>query len=122
MTKDSKITSFNNYWKFFCKEAAERGYNQTEFMGICKLPKTRYNSFAKGSMNLTAYYVQKIMEGLRVTEKYIEEKSGQNFTDAQKKALQRITWSNNNQDIIDALMMSKALTKEFRDLILTKKK
>lgn len=122
MTKNTHITSFNEYWPFFCREGSERGYNQTEFMSICGLPKTRYNSFSTGEMNLTAHYVYKIMEGLRVTEEYIEKKSGKKFNNAQKKALRRITWTNSNDDIIDALMSSKVLTKETRDIIAKKRK
>lgn len=115
------ITSFNEYWPFFCKEAAERGYNQTEFMQICGLPKTRYNSFTTGAMNLTAYYVTKIMDGLRMTEEYVEKKTGKKFTDDQRKALQRISWGNANEDIINALMSSRGLTKDVRELIAKKK-
>jgi hypothetical protein len=121
MVKKMNITSFNEYWPFFCKEAAERGYNQTEFMQICGLPKTRYNSFDSGAMNLTAYYVSKIIDGLRMTEEYVEKKSQKQFSTEQKDALQRITWSNSNADILSALSKSKTLTKEVRELINKKK-
>jgi len=121
MVKSMHITSFNDFWPFFCKEAAERGYNQTEFMQICGLPKTRYNSFTTGAMNLTAYYVSKIMNGLRMTEDYVAKKTGKEFTSKQREALQRITWSNANEDILNALAKSKGLTKEVRELISKKK-
>jgi hypothetical protein len=120
MTAKDKITSFNNFWDFFCKEAVERGYNQTEFMKACGLPKTRFNSFSSGKMNLTAYYCSKIMKGLRMTEEYVEKKSGKNLTTEQKDELQRITWSNANRDIIFKLMKSKKLTNKIRKDILDK--
>lgn len=115
------ITSFNEFWDFFCREASERGYNQTEFMKVCGLPNTRYNSFTKGEMNLTAYYISKLMEGLRIREDYVEKKSGKKFTDEQRAALSRITWVNANEDILNALMKSKTLTKEVKELIAKKK-
>jgi hypothetical protein len=116
-----QITSFYGFWDFFCREASERGYNQTEFMKVCGLPNTRYNSFTKGEMELTAYYVSKIMEGLRIREDYVEKKSGKKFTDQQREALGRIAWTNSNEDILNALMKSKSLTKEVKDLIAKKK-
>jgi transcriptional regulator with XRE-family HTH domain len=122
MTAKQQITSFNEFWQFFCNEAKERGWSQTEFMTYCGLPKTRYNSFSNGELNLTAHYVSKIMEGLRVTEDYVEKKSGKKLTDAQKKALRRITWANVNSDIIDTLMSSKKLTQDTREFLTKKKK
>jgi CRISPR/Cas system CMR-associated protein Cmr5 small subunit len=86
-------------------------------MAICGLPKTRYNAFTKNEINLTAYYVYKFMEGLRMTADYIEKKSGRVLSEAQRKALRKVAWSNANDDIIAALMEDKALTKKVRSQI-----
>lgn len=113
-----KVVLFNEFWPFFKQEARERGYNQAEFMEKCGLPKTRYNGFnqagSKGGMNLTAHYMLLLMEGLRVTESYIETKSGRRLTDEQKTALNRARWTANNQDVVDYLLKNKKLLDEIR--------
>ena len=117
MKGNNSQNSYNEFWNFFCNEARGRGYNQTEFMALCGLPKTRYNSFTSGKLNLSAYYCYKIMEGLRVTEEYVEKKSGKQFTDAQRGDLRRVAWMESNPDIINALMSSKKLTQDVRETI-----
>lgn len=56
-----------------------------------------------------------------MTEEYVEKKTGKKFTDEQRKALRRISWGNANEDIINALMTSKGLTKDVQELIAKKK-
>jgi hypothetical protein len=111
MSAKKPSVTFNDFWPFFCQEARGRGYNQTDFMKICGLPKTRYNSFMKSDLSVTAYYCNKIMEGLRMTEDYVEKKSGIKFTDEQRRALRRATWTDHHPEIIDALSSDKKLTK-----------
>lgn len=121
MSAKKLSTTFNEYWDFFANEARDRGLTQKKFMEVCGLPKTRYNAFARagkdGGINITAHYVNKFMEGLRVAEEYVEKKSGRKFTDQQKQALRRSAWSDHNSDIIDALSNNKALTKMVRDWV-----
>lgn len=121
MSAKRPTTRFNEFWSFFWNEARDRGYNQKEFMRICGLPKTRFNAFMRagegGGMNLTAHYVNKFLEGLRMTEDYVEKKSGKKFTEEQRAALRRAAWTDHNPDIIDALSSSRALTKKLRELI-----
>lgn len=121
MKNNNSQISYNEFWNFFCNEARDRWYNQTEFMALCGLPKTRYNSFTSGKLNLSAHYCYKIMEGLRVTEEYVEKKSGRQFADAQKRELRRVAWMDGNSDIIDALMSSKKLTQDVREEIKKRK-
>ena len=56
-----------------------------------------------------------------MTEEYVQKKTGKEFTLQQREALQRITWSNANEDILNALAKSKGLTKEVREFINKKK-
>lgn len=57
-----------------------------------------------------------------MTAEYIEKKSGRTLSDAQKRALQKIAWANANDDIIEALMANKGLTKTIREKIGKKSK
>ena len=121
MSAKKLTTTFNEFWSFFWNEARDRGYNQKEFMELCGLPKTRFNAFMRageeGGMNLTAYYVNKFLEGLRMTEEYVEKKSGKKFTEEQRRALRRAAWTDHNPDIIDALSSNKTLTKKVKEWI-----
>jgi len=121
MGKINSPVTFNDFWDFFWGEARRRGYNQKEFMEICGLPKTRFNSFAKAGqangMNITAYYANKILEGLRMTDEYVERESGKTFSEDQRKALRRAAWTNHHQELIDALSTNKALTKKVLELL-----
>lgn len=121
MSAKNPSTLFNEYWKFFWSEAQARGYNQKEFMEICGLPKTRFNALSRpgerGGMNLTAHYVYRIMEGLRMTEDCVERKSGRRFSEEQRKALRRAAWTDHHPAIIDSLSGSKELTDKVLKLI-----
>jgi hypothetical protein len=121
MGKINPPITFNDFWDFFWEEARSRGYNQKEFMEICGLPKTRFNGFAlhgrPNGMNVSPYYAHKIMEGLRMTEEYVERESGKKFSDDQRNALRRAAWTDHHPQIVDALATNKALTKKVLELI-----
>jgi hypothetical protein len=121
MGKINPPITFNDFWDFFWNEARKRGYNQKEFMEICGLPKTRFNGFAlhgrPNGMNVSPYYAHKIMEGLRMTEEYVERESGKKFSDDQRNALRRAAWTDHHPQIVDALATNKALTKKVLELI-----
>ena len=87
MSAQKKKASYTEYLEFFVTEARDRGWNGTKFMEMCGLPKQRLSEFRSGAINFTASYFLKLCEGLRITEEYVEKKSGKGMTEEQRRGL-----------------------------------
>ena len=103
MASQKKEINFNEYWEFFKEEAARRNWTDARFMANCKIPRQRYYEFGK-KRSLTGTYMAKIMEGMRLTQDAIEQKTGQRFTDEQIITLRRESWVAAHQALIDGLV------------------
>ena len=59
----------------------------------------------------------RIMEGMGLTQKTIEKKTGLKFTPEQKKVLRRESWVAAHQDIVDGLVERPELIPIVRKLV-----
>lgn len=110
MASEKKLIDFNEYWDFFKKEADRRGLSDSEFMKLCKIPRQRYYEFIK-KRKLTGHYMWLLMEGLKLTQKEIEEKTKNKFTDRQTRELRIESWIAAHREVINALVDHPELLK-----------
>jgi hypothetical protein len=108
MASLKKTINFNEYWPWIKSEAARRGWNDSEFMRRCNIPRQRYYEFIE-RRNLTGTYMHRIMEGMGLSRKAIEEGAKTKMSDDQRKELRKESWVAAHTDIVEALMENTAL-------------
>ena len=116
MASKKKDVNFNEFWPWLKNEAKRRDWTDGRFMANCRTPRQRYYEFTK-SRNLTGTYMVRIMEGMGLTQKTIEKKTGLKFTPEQKKVLRRESWVAAHQDIVDGLVERPELIPIVRKLV-----
>lgn len=121
MASMKKETTFNEYWPVLKQEALNRGWSIGEFMAQCKIPRQRYSEFNAGK-RITGLYMHKLMEGLRLTQQQIEQKSGHRFTPEQIRARQFDSFVAANPDIIWGMIDDSSLVPIYRQIMENKNK
>lgn len=116
MASQKKSINFNEYWDFIKREAGLRGWSDSEFMKICKVPRQRYYEFTN-QRNLTGTYMLRIMEGMGLTQKMLEQKTKIKFSDEQRRELKKESWIAAHPDIVDALVDNPKLVDILRSQI-----
>ena len=122
MASIKKTTTFDEYWPALRDEARNRGWNIGEFMRRCRIPRQRFSEFDSGERSITGLYMQKLIEGLSLTQEQVEIKSGKKFTDEQVKARQFDSWVAANPDLIWAMIDDPSVAQITRQIVENKKK
>jgi hypothetical protein len=121
MASARKMIEFNDYLDFINKEAARSGWGKTLLMHYCAIPRQRWSEFKKGR-TLTGRYFLKFMEGLNLSIKDIEAKSGRKMSEEQKRELQIESWQAAHRDLIEAMIDNPGLVNVVQAAIKSQKK
>ena len=88
----------------------------------CKIPRQRFSEFDKGERDLTGGYINRIMEGLGLSQEQVEGLAGKKFSPEQVRERKIEGWTSAHRDIREAMLDDPELVPIVRSICLKRAK